>query len=130
MIAAHPIRVLVCGGRNFPDCDFVWNELMRLDSEIGPFAVIIHGCSGNIDSAAEIVASALNKRHDGAAPTMCLGFRAEWDRYGKRAGPIRNQRMLDEGRPDVVIAFPGGRGTADMIRRAIKAGIRVVKVHP
>jgi hypothetical protein len=33
--------------------------------------------------------------------------------------------MIDEGKPDLVIAFPGGRGAADMVSRAIKAGIRV-----
>lgn len=44
---------------------------------------------------------------------------------GKAAGPIRNQRMLDEGKPDLVVAFPGGRGTADMVRRAKAAGVPV-----
>ena len=44
-------------------------------------------------------------------------FPADWKRHGRAAGPIRNQEMLDAG-PDLVIAFPGGRGTADMVRRA------------
>ena len=39
-------------------------------------------------------------------------FPAEWDKHGRSAGPIRNQRMLDEGKPDLVVAFPGGKGTA------------------
>jgi hypothetical protein len=47
---------------------------------------------------------------------------------GKAAGPIRNQRMIDEGKPDLVIAFPGGRGTADMVSRAKKAGIPVQEI--
>jgi Lhr-like helicase len=38
--------------------------------------------------------------------------------------------MIDEGKPDLVIAFPGGRGTADMVGRARKAGIRVVEISP
>jgi hypothetical protein len=42
-------------------------------------------------------------------------FEAEWKRFGRRAGPLRNKRMLDEGRPDGVVAFPGGAGTANMI---------------
>ena len=54
-------------------------------------------------------------------------FPAEWDKYGVSAGPIRNQKMIDEGKPDLVFAFPGGRGTTDMIRRAAVAGIRVVR---
>ncbi|WP_245576775.1 SLOG family protein [Kaistia adipata] len=52
-------------------------------------------------------------------------FPADWKAHGRAAGPIRNQRMIDEGRPDLVIAFPGGRGTADMVRRAKAAGIEV-----
>ena len=44
------------------------------------------------------------------------------------AGPERNARMLAEGRPDLVVAFPGGTGTADMVRRAKAAGVRVVEV--
>jgi hypothetical protein len=49
-------------------------------------------------------------------------------RYNVLAGPTRNQRMIDEGKPNLVIGFPGGSGTADMLRRARKAGIPVEKV--
>jgi hypothetical protein len=56
-----------------------------------------------------------------------IKFRAEWEKLGRKAGPIRNQSMLDEGRPDVVVAFPGGRGTADMVRRARAAGVEVIE---
>lgn len=51
--------------------------------------------------------------------------RAEWKKFGKAAGPIRNARML-EFRPDFVVAFPGGDGTADMIRQARAAGVEVL----
>jgi hypothetical protein len=54
---------------------------------------------------------------------------AQWKKHGRAAGPIRNQRMLDEGKPDLVVAFPGGRGTADMIRRAERAGVPVQQVQ-
>ena len=46
---------------------------------------------------------------------------------GHCGGPKRNQMMLDQ-KPDIVLAFPGGRGTADMIARAEQAGVEVVKV--
>lgn len=55
------------------------------------------------------------------------GFPADWRKYGKSAGPLRNQQMIDEGKPDLVVAFPGGTGTADMVRRAKAAGIRVIE---
>jgi hypothetical protein len=48
---------------------------------------------------------------------------ADWEKLGRSAGPIRNQAMLDEGRPDLVVAFPGHHGTADMVRRARAAGV-------
>ncbi len=55
-------------------------------------------------------------------------YEADWHEHGRAAGPIRNARMIAEGRPDLVIAFPGGRGTADMVSRARKAGIEVREV--
>jgi hypothetical protein len=88
------------------------------------YAVIIHGAAPGADSIARLAAEDLGLRTE-AHP-------ADWARYGRRAaGPIRNQEMLDSG-IDLVIAFPGGRGTADMVRRARKAGItiREVDTHP
>ena len=53
-------------------------------------------------------------------------YPAEWSKYGKRAGMLRNQRMLDEEKViDLVVAFPGGAGTADMVRRAKLRGIPI-----
>jgi hypothetical protein len=53
---------------------------------------------------------------------------ADWKAHGRAAGPIRNQRMIDEHRPELVVAAPGGRGTADMVRRARAAGIEVFEI--
>ena len=53
---------------------------------------------------------------------------ADWERYGKPAGIIRNRKMLEVGCPDLVVAFPGGRGTQDMVRRATEAGVPVERV--
>lgn len=54
-------------------------------------------------------------------------FKADWKKSGKAAGPLRNQRMLNE-RPDLGIGFPGGRGTADMTRRLLAAKVPVHSV--
>lgn len=51
-------------------------------------------------------------------------YPADWERYGKRAGPIRNRKMLDQG-PDLVVAFGGDKGTADCVREARRRGIAV-----
>lgn len=115
------MRVLVCGGRHFNDGDFVHNALCRLDSARGPFTVILHGCCTGADHEAEIWAMAANVK--------IVGMRAEWQKHGRAAGPIRNRRLLDAG-VDLVIAFPGGRGTADVVREARRRGIEVMLCWP
>jgi hypothetical protein len=111
------VRALVCGGRDFADARWLWEVLNELQKEAGGALVILHGGAQGADALAGAWA-----RHYGIP---CLAYLAEWRRYGRRAGPIRNQRMLDEGSPDLVLAFPGGRGTADLIARAREAGIPV-----
>lgn len=85
-----------------------------------PITRVIHGGAAGADHFADGWA-AVQK-----VPTTI--FEARWDKDGRAAGPIRNQRMLDEGKPDLVLAAPGGNGTADMVRRAKAAGVRVVTV--
>jgi hypothetical protein len=114
-------RALVCGGRNFGDTLLLQETLTKLHQDRG-LTRIIHGCAGGADSL--------------AAAWACLwripqsGFHADWEGLGKKAGPIRNQRMIDDGRPHLVIAFPGGNGTADMVFKARRAGIEVIEVKP
>ena len=57
-------------------------------------------------------------------------YPADWAAHGRAAGPLRNQLMLERERIDLVLAFPGGRGTADMTTRAVRAGIPVTTVGP
>jgi len=115
------LRVLVCGGRDYDDLGNVWSQLDAHHGLIG-IACIIHGGASGAGALAESWAAS-NKvaRHR---------FPAQWDKLGLRAGPIRNQAMIDKGKPDLVIAFPGGRGTADMVARARAAGIEVVTISP
>src|SRR5690606_25211324 len=94
--------------------------LDRFHARKGPISVLIHGAARGADSIAGQWAASRG--------VEALSFPANWTRDGKAAGPIRNQRMLDEGQPDVVIAFPGGGGTADMVRRAKAAGVQVVSL--
>lgn len=118
------MRILVCGGRDFGDGDRVVAELHDLqvwgDLTGNPVEVVIHGKARGADTLADKAAGLLN------IPTEV--YPAEWDKYGKRAGYIRNQQMLDEGKPDLVVAFPGGRGTAMMVDIARKAGVKVREV--
>jgi hypothetical protein len=117
------MRVLVCGGRDYRDGPHLFATLTGLNISRGPISHVIHGCAKGADSlAAQWAANA------GADNVVQVPFRADWTNFGRRAGPIRNQRMLDEGKPDVVVAFPGGSGTADMVRRAKAAGLEVIEV--
>lgn len=114
------MRVLVCGGRAFRDRDAISRALMPYRpqpvTEPSEHILIVGGATG-ADALAEEWADVWGMRK--------RVFPANWNRDGRAAGPIRNQRMIDEGKPDLVIAFPGGRGTADMVRRAKAAGIEV-----
>lgn len=134
-------RVLVCGSRDWEEwqvvhavLDGLWQtwSVTHACTGGGSFTVIHGGQSAVIDGkrvgadyAAETWTS--SPMHDPDTVTV-LPFPAHWETYGRAAGPIRNQRMLDEGRPEVVWAFvtkplPESRGTYDMVQQAWKAGV-------
>lgn len=114
------MRVLVCGGRDYSDRDAVWRELNSLNLKYGRLTVIQGGAGGADKSAREWCLH---------VPSVhMINEPADWEAHGRAAGPLRNQRMIDEHKPEMVLAFPGGRGTADMVRRAHAAGIFVNRV--
>lgn len=112
------MRVLVCGGRDYHDFHTVGRELLDLHEKTS-ITELLHGGAPGADTQADRWARAHN------IPVRV--FPADWNLHGKVAGPIRNQAML-EVKPELVVAFPGGRGTADMVRRARAAGIAVLEV--
>jgi YspA, cpYpsA-related SLOG family len=114
------MRVLVCGGRDYGRTVAERNALYEAISALRPTA-IIHGGASGADSVADAWGMAY-------LPAETHIYAADWAKHGRAAGPIRNQQMIDEGKPDVVLAAPGGRGTADMVRRAKDAGIEVIEV--
>lgn len=110
-----PVRIIVCGGRDYADRDHVFRVLDKIHTLRG-IAEVIQGEARGADYLA--AQWAVNY---GIPLTRC---RAEWEKHGKRAGPLRNRQMLTL-KPDGVVAFPGGAGTADMISAAQEAGIPV-----
>jgi YspA, cpYpsA-related SLOG family len=118
------MRVLVCGGRNYMDRDHIHNTLCYLNATRGQITCIIHGAATGADDEAMIWAQMMAS----IQKVVHAPFVADWHVYGRSAGPRRNQRMIDEGKPDLVVAFPGGRGTADMVKRARMAGIEVMEI--
>lgn len=111
------MRLLVCGGRDYLDWVFLCETLNRYKDQV---EVVIHGGARGADSMAGAWAE------NNKIPQLC--YLADWKTHGLKAGPIRNKQMLDEGKPDLVLAFPGGSGTNNMVAQARKAGVRVVNV--
>lgn len=115
-------RILICGGRNFTDADLLRRTMEQVLPYVGDKFCIINGLARGADMLAHAWAF-----HVGI-PSICVP--ANWNYYGnKAAGPIRNQWMLDFCFPDLVIALPGGAGTADMVSRSRLAGVDVWEVH-
>jgi hypothetical protein len=114
------MRVLVCDGRDFSNLELLYQELDQIHTNTPITCIIEGGARG-----ADYLAARWSAKND--LPNHAR-FCADWALHGKAAGPIRNQQMLDEGKPDLVVAFPGGRGTADMVRRGKAAGVKVIEV--
>ena len=110
--------ILATGDRNWADVDYVRTVLESLPS--GDHT-LIHGDARGLDRIAGRVARDLGWK--------VYAFPAGWNAWGRAAGPIRNQEMLEVGKPDLVLAFhrdlERSKGTRDMVQRARRAGIEV-----
>lgn len=112
------MRVVVTGGRDFADRSLLFGVLDGIH-DATPVTLIRNGGMTGAD--------ALSSRwaYERRVDTECVG--ALWGKYGSKAGPIRNEWMLS--RPtDLVVAFPGGRGTQHTIDRARRIGVIVREV--
>jgi hypothetical protein len=131
-------RVLICGGRdygydkhpvtkkltpNFAQQKRAYDvigDLVQAATAAGKTLIIIHGAARGADALADETSSFFGIK--------AIPFPADWVTYPKSAGPIRNRQMLKEGKPHLVVAFPGGKGTADMCDIAAKAGVPVRRI--
>ena len=113
------MKILVCGGRDFNNKKALY-EALDANTKKSKDITIIHGAARGADSLAQEWADERG--------WPCLRFPADWEKNGKAAGPMRNQMMLDVARPDLVMAFPGGRGTKDMINRTLKMNMSVLEI--
>jgi len=109
------VRVLVCGGRRYDDLNKVWDKLNFLHrNNAQGITCLIHGGATGADTLGGYW-----------AVTHGVAFE-EYKIQPGEGGYARNGRMLLDSRPDLVVHFPGGNGTRDMVRRARKAGVRVL----
>lgn len=114
------MKLLVCGDRHWVDQEFILEAIKKVSPEL-----VIEGGAPGADTLARIAASRLK--------IPVVEFKAEWNTYGRAAGPIRNIKMLVEGKPDLVVAFhddiKNSKGTKHMLEEAKKRGIRTILLH-
>jgi YspA, cpYpsA-related SLOG family len=120
-VTSPEYRMLVCGSRTWNDREAMRAFLWRWLDDV---TVLINGGARGVDLMAAELA---HEFAEFGLPTIET-YPADWDQYGKPAGIIRNGQMLDESKPDVVIAFvdkplTSSRGTFDMVTRAMAAGV-------
>jgi hypothetical protein len=110
------MKILVTGSRTWYDRDIIYRELVKYPKD----SILIQGVAKGADSIARDIALKLGME--------VWDYPAEWDKYGKSAGPIRNRQMLDQN-PDLVLAFhkniEESKGTKDCVNEATKRGIPV-----
>jgi hypothetical protein len=134
-------RVLVCGGRDYDDDQRIHEVLSDITNPVhgGNFSFeLVCGMARGADMRSRAWA----KDHG----LVVHEFPADWNdlshpdavirtfphngkQYDAMAGNRRNKRMLDEGKPNLVIAFPGGKGTANMVKLAKEAGVKVIEIE-
>ena len=116
------MKILICGDRNWQDKEPIRRELKTIIKLFGPVAHIIHGCCRGADKMAGEVAEEMG--------IEVMEFPADWNKYGRKAGILRNIEMLDEGKPDMVLAFheniANSKGTANMVSRSKSDGLTVL----
>jgi len=110
--------VLITGDRNFPVTSSAIKTIVNQCKTLG--LTIVHGdCPTGADNIASKLCDELK------VPQK--KYPAEWSKYGKGAGPIRNQQMIDNEKPVICYAFHDtialSKGTKDTINRVLKAKI-------
>lgn len=112
------MRLLVCGSRDYTDAETLFARLDAFAAE-HQVELVIEGEARGADTLAREWAELRG--------IPVAKFPADWKRFGRAAGPIRNRQMLVDGKPDHVIAFPASeaRGTWDMVRQAREVGVPV-----
>ena len=114
------MKVLICGSRTWTEWDPIWARMEQLPAD----TIVVHGGARGVDKIADYIAGRLKLER--------RQYLAQWGKYGKAAGVIRNRQMIEEEQPDLVIAYWNGtsRGTKDTIDLARKHKIPVEVYTP
>ena len=114
------MKVLVCGGRDFNDRKLLFKTLDDLYESCSGIIEIVSGGARGADELAE--------KWSRSCQVKRTIYPAKWSLLGWKAGLARNHEMLDNGKPDMIVAFPGGRGTAHMVMIAKQGGYEVTEI--
>lgn len=114
------MRYLVCGGRTYSDAELLNRRLDELLNSCLGLTII---CGYDPDDIRYQGADEMAFRWAVDRGVPVYPFPAPWKKMGRAAGPVRNRRMLEWGKPTAVLAAPGGTGTANMCAQAERAGI-------
>lgn len=115
-------KILVCGGREYKNQEQFDRAMEYAMQWFDPYFCIIQGAGGARGADKKASFWCFIRGYP------CMEVRALWNIYLNKAGPLRNKWMLDFGQPDLVIAFPGGPGTANMVKQSRERGIDVWEV--
>lgn len=133
------MRVVVCGGRKFRDQKLAYESLDFWHNRLG-FTLLIQGGQVSVDPSERHLPWDQRQKWGADYIAKCWAelrgvpmveeavSDADWKKFGPRAGPLRNGRMIDAHRPERVISFPGGAGTADMLGQARARGIKCIEI--
>lgn len=140
------MRVLVFGGRDYGDINpYLDIRTIAIFKDVEQYLKNIIEYVYGVDCLKQFVEQATKENPlvfisglASGADKLCFAYAdfpnvsidkypADWNKHGKIAGFIRNQQMIDDGKPDIAIGFPGGNGTKDMIKRLEKSNIKLIK---
>lgn len=118
-------KVIICGSREFDDYDLLkekCDNILSKKKEAGEEIVIISGCSRGADK--------LGEKYAEESGYEVLKFPANWEKYGKKAGYLRNEKMAEEANACIAFLKSGEecKGTKNMISLARKKNLLIREI--
>lgn len=111
--------ILICGDRNWDDREMMEYTLEMFEGI--PNLTFVHGDARGADKMAGDILTKMGHK--------VVAYPADWDKYGKKAGPIRNRTMFEQAKPDLAIAFHkeiwNSKGTKHMVNLLKEKGVPV-----
>lgn len=114
------MHLLIAGSRNYKDAEFIYSRIDLIRDNHYITKIIAGGATG-VDQVAKEYAKEHNIPFE--------KYKADWDKYGKAAGPIRNKQMVDAADIILAIRYNYSPGTSNTLKLAKKAELKIYKVE-